>query len=229
MSDIFQEVDEEVRSDRLKQFWRAYGSYVIATAVVIVLVTSGRVIWKNYTESRAERESESFASAVALETSGKTDEAIAAYNDLSQNASTGVAVLARLRAAATLLSAGKEDEAIAAYDALSADTSADREIRDLGALNAASLMMNRDPSDDVRMRLEKLAVDDGAWKYSAKELLGLMSFRQGDLVNARVLFMALAENPETPNNIRSRVSAFLAILDAAGVVEPTAETSSTKG
>ncbi|MCK5576149.1 MAG: tetratricopeptide repeat protein, partial [Sphingomonadales bacterium] len=179
MSDIFQEVDEEVRRDRLKEYWRAYGSYMIATAVLIILITSGRVIWKDYTESRAARESESFASALKLEEAGSVTSAIVAYNDIADTAVTGVATLARLRAAAALLSAGREDEAIAAYDALANNNSADREIRELAALNAASLLMGRDPTDDVRARLEKLAVDDGAWKYSAKELLGVMSYRQG--------------------------------------------------
>ena len=225
MSDIFQEVDEEVRSDRFKAYWQAYGAYIIATAVLIILITSGRVIWKDYTESRAEAESESFANAFQLEESGKSSEAIAAYNDLAATASTGVATLAQLRAAGALLAAGREDEAIAAYEHLAGDDRADREIRELASLNAASLMMGRNPSDDVRARLEKLAVDDGAWKSSAKELLGVMAYREGDTETARALFTDLLAANDAPRSLRTRVAAFLSMMDAAEGVADNKDTT----
>ena len=40
MSDIFQEVDEEVRRERLEQLWKRYGIYIIA-AVLLVLACVG--------------------------------------------------------------------------------------------------------------------------------------------------------------------------------------------
>ncbi len=36
MADIFSEVDEEVRRERLKQLWDRYGIFLIALAVLIV-------------------------------------------------------------------------------------------------------------------------------------------------------------------------------------------------
>ena len=45
MSDIFQEVDEEVRRERLMQLWKRYGNFVIAAAVIVVLGVGG---WRGY-------------------------------------------------------------------------------------------------------------------------------------------------------------------------------------
>ena len=45
MADIFQEVDEEVRRERARQFWERHGNLVIAVAVVIVLGVGG---WRGY-------------------------------------------------------------------------------------------------------------------------------------------------------------------------------------
>ena len=40
MSDIFREVDEDVRKDQSLAFWKKYGPYVIAAAVAIMTVTA---------------------------------------------------------------------------------------------------------------------------------------------------------------------------------------------
>ena len=45
MSDIFREVDEEVRREQLKKLWDQYGNYLVALAVLIVVGIGG---WRAY-------------------------------------------------------------------------------------------------------------------------------------------------------------------------------------
>mgnify|MGYP006945477697 CR=1 FL=1 len=45
MSDIFREVDEDLRHERYKRLWDRFGVYVIGLAVVIVLGVSGYKAW----------------------------------------------------------------------------------------------------------------------------------------------------------------------------------------
>jgi len=45
LSDIFQEVDEEVRRERLKQLWDRYGNLMIGVALVFVVAVGG---WRGY-------------------------------------------------------------------------------------------------------------------------------------------------------------------------------------
>ena len=40
MSDIFHEVDEEVRREQLKKLWQKYGWLVIAACVLVVLAAA---------------------------------------------------------------------------------------------------------------------------------------------------------------------------------------------
>ena len=37
MSDIFQEIDEDLRQDKAARLWKAYGKYLIALAIFIIL------------------------------------------------------------------------------------------------------------------------------------------------------------------------------------------------
>ena len=43
LSDIFREIDEELRRDSLAQLWKKYGHYVIGLAVLIVIATAAIV------------------------------------------------------------------------------------------------------------------------------------------------------------------------------------------
>jgi hypothetical protein len=46
VSDIFREIDEELRRDNFRKLWSRYGRYVIA-AVVLVLVVAGAIVaWR---------------------------------------------------------------------------------------------------------------------------------------------------------------------------------------
>ena len=45
MADIFHEVDEEVRRERLKKLWDRYSIYIIALAVLIVAAIGA---WRAY-------------------------------------------------------------------------------------------------------------------------------------------------------------------------------------
>ncbi len=45
MSDIFREVEEEVRREQAKKLWDRYGAYVIGVAVLLVAVTAGYRGW----------------------------------------------------------------------------------------------------------------------------------------------------------------------------------------
>ena len=40
MSDIFREVDEEIRHERYKRLWDRFGPYLIAVALLIVVGTA---------------------------------------------------------------------------------------------------------------------------------------------------------------------------------------------
>ena len=120
MSDIFQEVDEEVRREKLQQLWERHGNLIVALALLIVLAVGG---WRGYDwwENRKAAESgAAFEAAVALAEAGKQAEAQAAFAKIAKEGSSGYRMLARFREAAEL---AKTDPAAAvkAYDALAAE------------------------------------------------------------------------------------------------------------
>ena len=75
MSDIFQEVDEEVRREQLKKLWDRYGNYVVVAAFLVV---AGVAAWRGYSWWDAKKAAETgaaFEAASTLAETGKLSEA----------------------------------------------------------------------------------------------------------------------------------------------------------
>ena len=66
MSDIFSEVDEEVRRERLKQLWDKYSLLIIAVAVLIVAGIGGWRAYEYWVAQKAAAAGAAFENAVTM-------------------------------------------------------------------------------------------------------------------------------------------------------------------
>ena len=213
MTDIFHEVDEEVRRERLKKLWQRYGNYIIAGCLLVVVGIAG---WRGYEWLEAKRAAESgaaFEQAVTLAESGKVQEAEAAFAKLATGGTAGYRVLSRLREAAELAQSDPK-AAIKAYEEIAADRAAGQVIQDLATLRAGLLLVDHTPYADLRSRLEPLTGPERAFRYSARDLLALSAWKQGDVSAAKQWTEAIIGDPLTPAGARSRAEVLSQLLAA---------------
>jgi hypothetical protein len=215
VSDIFSEVDEEVRRERLQQLWDKYSIYIIALAVLIVAGIGGWRGYEYWVAQKAAVAGAAFESAITLSEQGKHAEAQAAFAKVAAEAPQGYAVLARFRAAAELAQVKSED-AVKAYDVLAADNSLGSNWQDLAALRAGLLLVDSATFADLRTRLEPLTEPTRVYRHSARELLALSAWRAGDATAARRYVNLIASDAETPPGARTRIEALSALLAADG-------------
>jgi hypothetical protein len=215
VTDIFQEVDEEVRREQLKRLWQQYGNYLIALGVLIVV---GVGAWRGYQWWEAKQAAQSgaaFEQAVTLAEAGKHQAAEAAFAKLATDGTAGYRILARLREAAEL--AGTDNKgAVADYDEIAADSSAGQVIRDLAAVRAGFLLADTAPYSEIRNRLEPLTAADRAFRHSAREILALSAWKSGDMTAARQWTGMIMTDPETPAGVRSRAEVLSELIAASG-------------
>jgi hypothetical protein len=215
LADIFNEVDEEVRRDRLKKLWERYSLYIIA---LIVLLVAGVGAWRGYEYWMAQQVAQAsaqFEEAAALGEQGKHAEAEVAFDKIAADAPAGYRTLAKLRVAAEL-SQRDPKAAVAAYDALAADRSLDATLRDLATLRAGLLLVDTAPLSDMRQRLEPLAEPNRAFRHTARELLALSAWRNNDAGAARRYIDMVSGDAATPASTRSRIDVLSALIAADG-------------
>ncbi len=215
MSDIFQEVDEEVRREQLKRLWEKYGNYIIAGCLLVIVAVGA---WRGYDWWQTKKATEAgaaFEQAVTLAEAGKHQEAEAAFAKLAADGSGGYRVLARLREAAELTRTDRK-AAVAAYDELAANRSAGQVVQDLAALRAAFLLVDGAPYSELQTRLEPLTAPQRTFRHSARELLALSAWKAGDLAAARKWADMIATDPQSPAGARSRAEVLSELIAAGG-------------
>ncbi|MBL4740823.1 MAG: tetratricopeptide repeat protein [Sneathiella sp.] len=214
MSDIFGEVDDEVRKDKSLVLWNKYGKFVIVGAVLLVAATAGTVGWKNYQLSQAQAQGKQFEEAVGFAAAKKFDEASTAFATLAEGGDVGYEALSRLRQAAALISAGNGAEALDVYDALAANENVGEEFSSIAGILAGYYLINNGSTEDVRKRVSGLAAAGGMWAASAKELLALSDLKDGKIADARTLLDELKQDASAPQGVKARAQQLLAALEA---------------
>ena len=214
MADIFNEVDEAVRRERLEKIWQRYGTWIIAGVVLIIAGVGG---WRGYDylqRQKAQEAGAQFEAAMTLAESGKHQEAADAFAKVAKDGAGGYTTMARLREAAEIAPRDSK-AAVAAYDAIAADSGVGQRFQDLAVLRGGLLLVDAAPLDEMRRRLEPLTAPGRTFRHSARELLALSAWRVNDMATARRYAETIINDGETPGTIRSRIEVLIAMLPAA--------------
>lgn len=210
MSDIFNEVDEEVRREKLKQLWDRHQALIIGGAILIVVLVGGWRLYEWYEAKQAAEAGAAFNSAMTLSTEGKHAEAEAAFAKVAETGSAGYRDLARLQAAGEIAQRDPK-AAVERYDAIASDTRMAQTMRDLAAVRAGLLLVDTAPYETMRERLEPAASADRAFRNSARELLALSAMRANDTASARKWFDMIVTDPAAPPGLRQRIQMLMAL------------------
>jgi hypothetical protein len=181
-------------------------------AVIVIAAVAGHTIWTYWQESKAQEAGTKFTQALLLEDGADQAKAQEMLSALAESGPQGYRVLSRFQLAAAEAKAGKIDEAVKAYDALAVDANVDRILQGLATLQAATLRLDSADYAEMERRLKGLIDSNSAWRFSARELLGLSAYRLNDTREAERQFTALLGDPGTPQNLRERAEMMLALI-----------------
>lgn len=220
---FIREIDEELRSDQMRSLWRNFGPWIIAGAVLLVVSVAGWEAWQWWSNSNSARSSDQFYSALSL--ADGTD-VTAAQQALAEVEAQGVGsypVLARFREAALLAKEGKTAEATAAYDAIATGES-NQPLRGLALVLAGYTLVDAGDVGPVEQRVGGLAVPGNPMRNAAREALGLVKYKAGDLTGALADFEAVLADPMVSRETQSRLEIYEAQLKALGAAAPATAT-----
>jgi hypothetical protein len=220
---IFREVDEELRSERMRNLWRRYGPYLIGGAIGVVLLVAVNEGWQWWQNTNAARSSDQFFVALDLADQGDFAAAQEQLNTVIAEGASGYPMLARFKQAAILATEGKTAEAVAAYDALaSADTP--RRLREIALVLAARLLVDSGDVTAVQSRIGGLIDPGNPLSGIAREALGLVQYRAGNLAEARATFEEIVADASASQELVGRARVYVDQLIAEGAADGTSDT-----
>lgn len=214
MSDdsLFREVDEAIRQDQLSRLWDKYGVWIVTGAVLIIAGVSGYKFWVYWSSEQAREAGARFVGGITHIEDGKTSEAIDVFKSLAEQGPSGYRTLSMFQLAALYARDGKRAEAVKIYDELGNRTGIDEVQQNFAKIQAATLRLDDAPFEEMRTRLDKLAVTGNDWRHSARELLGLSAYRSRNFSAAERYFSTILSDQQSPANMRQRSEMMLSLL-----------------
>lgn len=210
MVDFISEVQEELRKDDYNRWLRKYGPY-LAGLIVLIVAGTGYYQWDLYQKQvTSEKFSYDFIEIVDS-VDGDKDQAISGFTNLSKTAPSGYAGISLLRAAELQLESGNKEDAVKLLDEAAASLPKKRHIQ-LAQLKAAYIVSGLGNFEDVKRRLEPLAVKDEPYQYLARELLAHAATQTGDLQTARMQLSYIENSPGAPETIANRAKQTLMLM-----------------
>jgi len=211
VSDIFREVEEDVRRERFEKLWKAYGIYAIVALVLLFAGIGAWQFWQRHELQERQKFSDSFVAAQRV-TNPQT--AAASFADLARTAPKGYRLLAQLSQAGAMLASGQRDGAIDLYKQIAKDDSGT--IGSVARLRAAWGMADSAPRTELAELLKPLDQPGNAWRGNAREVLAYADYRAMDTKAALTKFNELALSPEGTEGLRARAKAMADFLKNGG-------------
>ncbi len=212
MSDqLFREVDEEVRQDRLQALGKRYGIYAVIAAVALVAGTIAFVVWQDSQQAARDADSTRFLNAVVQE-SVAADSALLELRELGADGTTAYRFLAKLREGRLLAQEGDKAQALAVFDSVASESDLGNTYRDLARLLAVANGLDVLSQNEVEERIVSLNVPDNPFRVTAREFLALSAIQAGDTARAEELLRANQSDASAPVASRARATEILTVI-----------------
>lgn len=214
MSDIFQEVDEEFKRDKVALFLKKYGNVLIGLALLVVIAVGAYRAYTYFEAKKAAEAGQKFEAALNLSIEGKDAEAKAAFEALAKESTPGYQALSQFRLATDLAKTDKK-AAAQAFDALGSSTALDQTLRDLAKVRAGLLLIDSAPLAEVQQRLDPLAAPGQTWRLAAREGLAAAALKAKDFTQAEKYLLQVLGDPDASRSVRERAEVMMSLVRGA--------------
>jgi len=214
VTDIFREVEEDVRRERFEQLWKTYGDYVIAAASLIIIAVAGFQLWRYYQQRQQIQASVNYAAASQMLDGGAAGSAAITFAKLAETAPGGYAQLALLQKANALYASGNATQALDTYKQVAAKN--DPLLAPVARIRAAWATVETAPRSDIDVLLKPLLDPASPWHAMAREIVAFHDYKNGAPAKALAEFRAIAADSDAPKNVKLRSQAMVTYLAAGG-------------
>ena len=214
MTDIFREVEEEVRREHYAELWKKYGDYIIAGAALLIIAAAGVQLWRIHEQREQAKAAATYAIASQMLDGGAAGSAALTFDKLAQTAPGGYAQLALLQKANALYAAGNVPQAIETYKQVAAK--GDPLLAPVARVRAAWATVDSAPRSDVDTLLKPLLDQTSPWHPIAREILAYDDYRNGAFAKAQGEFLAISKDKDAPSAVRRRSEVMAGYLAAGG-------------
>ena len=214
MSDVFQEVDEDIRQERYKTIWKRYRYYFISIIMVLIIAVATNAFLRHQNFKKVNERSDKFFNAVSISNSN-SDEALKLLNEFSKTElkSSQYNVILSLFIEAAI-NREKQDfsAALNVYSQIAKMENIDIFYIDYANLCAAETLISSGDIEAAIVMLEMLIKNNSPLLLIAKEYLGYVEISKGNYEKSKILFEEIYEDASSSQEMINRVKEVLSVF-----------------
>jgi hypothetical protein len=214
------EVNEEVRRDRLYHYLRRYGWI----AVLLILLIVGGAAWNEYQKASARAEAEALGDGMLAALSLEDAEARAtALAEIEPANAEGRALLGLLEAS-EMVEAGNTEAAVAALDGISVNPDVPPIYRSIAQFKALTLQAGTTDPAERRLALEAMAQPGQPLRLLALEQLALLDIETGETESAIETYQSILSDAGVSTDLQQRALQVIVALGGEPELSGAADT-----
>lgn len=210
---FLEEVEEEIRRDRLYAFWTKYKKIIIITFSLVILGIVGYLQFLSVQHDKAETSAKQIIKIFFEHATGHDVDA--RLEELAKNSNENLSELSKVMAAAIKLKSNISDEVDVGYERLEklAANCKDIVAKDLAVIVLASYDLDHTKNyKELMSTVELLTFTRRPFRLMAMELLGTIAIQMGDKDRAKACFGAIIKDPEVTESMRTRAELIMSSI-----------------
>ncbi|HVK41351.1 MAG TPA: tetratricopeptide repeat protein [Phenylobacterium sp.] len=213
MVDVFEEVEEQLRTDRYKAL--ALKILPIVGGLLVLALVIALAVWgyQHFRTQAAAKASEQYAQAIEAFNTNRPDEAIRLWTEVSKGSSKAYKSLSLQHLGGLKLAENKTADAVKLFDE-AAEAAPNEILGDLARLKSAFALLDTAPYKDMEARLTPLTEEGRPYRAEAREALAFSKLMAGDLAGARSDFSLITLMADAGEASRQRAQAAQALIDS---------------
>jgi hypothetical protein len=211
VSDIVEEVEQEVRRERWAAFLKKWGWWIGGALLAVILSVAAWEVWKAVGAGQAAGAADVYMAAQEKLADGDAKAATEGFAKLSASGPSAYRVAALTERAARLEEAGDLAGALKAMDE-AARLAEHPGLKATAAFRAALLAADVEDFAAIQARVKPLIDAGGPISLLARELLGVEAAEAGQTAIAEEQFTFLRDALDAPPALQQRASAYLFTL-----------------
>lgn len=187
MNELYREIEEDIRRERVQKLWHGFGKLMVAASVAVILFTAFVVIMQNHRQARATEQTMQLLQGIDRLRVEDYKGAIVALNELTADTGSSYYGLAMLRKAQAQTALGDRESAAKTYQELAKNDPV------FGGLGN---MLGNDASEPD---------PKSPFYFSQEEWNGWQLMQRGKKDEAVATFTALRDDAQVPYSMHQRM------------------------
>ena len=213
MSNLFNEIDDDLRQDRIKSIWASYKNLIFAAVMVISFVLVGSESYQYLAKTKTEKSGLLFSQIIESIADDNPEQTSNFIDELLESGSSDYKTYALLLQSDNLISQDKLADAKETYIDLikKAENSL---VRDIAKLKLSYLNVDSSSFDDIEEELSIILEDDNPLSLFAYEVLALSAYKHGLYESGTDYLNIIVTNEKTTTGMFERAQMMLRVLNS---------------